>query len=786
MNKKTCFAAYPSMPPALGYVIERAIDDINTGAVVDIIGWKSTSTSGRFIITALCEAINKADIFICDLTELNHNVLFELGYAIAKNKRIWILVDSSISQATENYRKFSTLTTIGYVPYTNSRHIVDAFYKDEPYENIESTIFKDAQAIFQEQKKNELLYLKSSIGTESSIKLSQRINSSIIPQIVDDPSEVPTQTLTWYTEQLHSCKGVIVHFLSSSHNGSKMHNAKNSFVSGLAYGFDKPLLMLAHDPFTPPIDYHDLLKIHRTSDECVSLADKWLKELETVYESRRKATKSYQQDIKAQKELRNISIGDPVAEHESDELDDYFIETSAYNEAINAYQSIFVGRKGSGKTANMLKIASEIKSDARNHVTIIKPVAYELEGVLRVLNLALHAGERGYLIESLWKFLIYTELAKSIYEEIEQIPNFSRDRNENELQEFIEKNKDIILHDFSIRLEKSINSLLQVDGNETAHEQRIKISELLHRDIINNLRRILGIVLEKKEQCVILIDNLDKAWNRGSDFALLSELILSLLRTTNDIERDFYKSSYKRKSVNLSMIIFLRSDIFAYILKNAREPDKIKYFRIAWQDPELLLRVIEKRFMVTTDATSPNDVWTRYFCPKVENLPTRIYITESVLPRPRDIIFLCKEAIAQAVNHGHKMVEENDILGAQKRYSKFALDSLLVENGISVEKLEELLYEFVGSTDIVHYDEIEKAMRKCNIPENKFSDVIDHLCKLTFLGVEVSKNKFDYMYDEEDERKLLVLSRKFLEKTSPAQRRFKINKPFQAYLEITS
>lgn len=285
---------------------------------------------------------------------------------------------------------------------------------------------------------------------------------------------------------------------------------------------------------------------------------------------------------------------------------------------------------------------------------------------------------------------------------------------------------------------------------------------------------------------MILIDNLDKAWNRGSDFALLSELILSLLRTTNDIERDFYKSSYKRKSVNLSMIIFLRSDIFAYILKNAREPDKIKYFRIAWQDPELLLRVIEKRFMVTTDATSPNDVWTRYFCPKVENLPTRIYITESVLPRPRDIIFLCKEAIAQAVNHGHKMVEENDILGAQKRYSKFALDSLLVENGISVEKLEELLYEFVGSTDIVHYDEIEKAMRKCNIPENKFSDVIDHLCKLTFLGVEVSKNKFDYMYDEEDERKLLVLSRKFLEKTSPAQRRFKINKPFQAYLEITS
>src|SRR5690606_26337388 len=131
-----------------------------------------------------------------------------------------------------------------------------AFYKDEPYNDIDSTILKDQYSIFQGQKKNELLYLKSSIVTESSIKLSQRINSSKIPQIVDDPSEVPIQTLTWYTEQLYSCSGVIVHFLSSSHNGSKMHNAKNSFVSGLAYGFGKPLLMLAHDPFDPPIDYH--------------------------------------------------------------------------------------------------------------------------------------------------------------------------------------------------------------------------------------------------------------------------------------------------------------------------------------------------------------------------------------------------------------------------------------------------------------------------------------------------------------------------------------------------
>lgn len=127
-SKVSCFVAYPSMPVSLAETIEEAITKIRQGQVVTIDGWKSTSVGGRFVITTICEAIEQKDMFICDLTMLNHNVLFELGYAIARQKRIWILLNPSIEKSQIDYDKFKLLTTVGYESYTNSMDIEKNFY----------------------------------------------------------------------------------------------------------------------------------------------------------------------------------------------------------------------------------------------------------------------------------------------------------------------------------------------------------------------------------------------------------------------------------------------------------------------------------------------------------------------------------------------------------------------------------------------------------------------------------------------------------------------------------
>jgi len=607
-----------------------------------------------------------------------------------------------------------------------------------------------------------------------------------IPSIVDDPNEVRIQTLSWYAQKVYSAYAVITHFLSPTQTGWRLHNAKNSFVSGLAYGFGKNLLMLAHEPYESPIDYRELLKTHKTGTQCVNLASPWLDEIQRSYLERAISTRKYEEERRAHAELQNITIGDPIAEHESEALLDYFIPIAAYNEALVSKHSIFIGRKGAGKTAILYKLANEIESDSRHHVCIIKPIGYELEGILRMLKQALPKSEKGYLIESFWKFLIYTELAKSVFEALRsKPPYYQQDDAEEKLLEFVEKNATIITPDFSIRLDYVVSKLQNISTLSSADRQRAKISELLHNKVIARSRFMLGKVLQKKNKVAILVDNLDKAWKQRSDLPTLCDLLFGLLGVSRRVSQDFGKSDYWRSQVNLSLIIFLRSDIFAQVIKYARERDKISYSRIAWDDPKVLLSVLEERFLASSLApANPNEVWSRYFCPMVKGIPTREYLAKCIIPRPRDLIYLSKVAISQAVSRRHTKVEEEDILEAQKKYSQYALDSLIVENSIQVEALEALLYEFIGAAEVVTRDEILQKMKACGIPRSKLDEVIELLCDLTFVGREVESGRFEFLYNEEDKLKFQVMARKTTE-THPAKvERFRINEAFHACLEI--
>jgi len=672
------------------------------------------------------------------------------------------------------------------IPYTNSQDIEKAFYTEAPFNDLENTIYKQTiEAVIGTRLSEKLLYLRASIQTEASLRLSRLIEKSSIPVIVDDPNEVRIQTLSWYAEKVRYSSAVIAHFLSETHSGSELHNAKNSFVSGLAYGMGKSILMLAHEPYRSPIDYRDFLKTHDTAAKCESFARKWLKDVEEAYRNTTVVGKEFEQRRKAYSELQNISLGESVAEYENENLKEYFVRTAAYDEALTSKQTLFIGRKGSGKTAILIKLADDIDSDRRNHVCVIKPVGYEAIGIVAMVEQSLQKAEKGYLIESFWKFLIYTELAKSIYESIQSRPtHYQRDKIEEELIQFVENNNSIILPDFSIRLEAAVNRLQKIGGSQSAAQQRIKISELLHEHIIAKLRASLGQTLEKKHKTTILIDNLDKAWNPKEDIIVLCDLLRGLIEVSQRITADFGKSSSLVKSVNLSIIIFLRSDIFEQVLRHAIERDKLSFSRICWSDSEMLIKILEERFMASTEIAAPQDIWSRYFCPNVIGIPTREYITRYILPKPRDLIYLSKTALANAINRRHTIIEEQDILDAQKGYSQYALDSLDAENAVQLQSLLNLLYEFVGANDIIDQNFIIEAMEKCHIHEHQLQDVIDLLCDLTFLGREVEPGLFVFQQNEQDKFKLQTMARRVFERTTDKIQKFKINEPFHSYLEI--
>jgi len=786
--KNKCFFAYPSQTPSHVEIIEEAMEELNNSKVVEVIGWKKIPTTGKSIIIEICKEIDSCSLFLCDLTTLNNNVLFELGFAVARNKRIFSFLDTSIEKAKFDFDKFNLIATIGYSPYCNTRDIVNAFYREEPYNDLQNTVYSQVvEPIIKKQSRRfqSLFYLKSLIATEASLRLTRRIENSKIRHVTDDPQEVRIQPLSWYIEEVTNSFCVIAHLLSHEQKGHRQHNAKISFISGLAFGLGKPLFMLAHEPFDPPIDYKELLKTHDTASRCYEFADQWLNEQEKMYIDTKKDEEIFSQEIKAQSLLAQISIGDYIAEQEQEEISNYFVETSAYKEALNSTNCIFIGRKGSGKSAILYKLQDELTSEKWNYVCLITPVGYELEGLVSMMKQSIPVSEKGFLTESVWKYLVYTELARSIYETLSEKPvYYNLSESESNLINLVEQNSSLIKPDFSIRLEYVVNRVKNIGSNAIAAKQRLKISELLHQEIIRKLRKALGMVLHDKNKVFILIDNLDKNWKQGSDLATLSYFLLGLLSVSRRIYDDFKKNDSWREKVKLSVTIFLRDDIFSYIMKYARERDKISYTRINWDDPLLLLRVIEERFSSNESLSSKSDIWKTYFCPTVGGIETKDFIIQNIIPRPRDIIYVVRTALANAVNHKHKVIEEVDIVDAQKKYSQYALDSLLVENGISLENLENLIYEFIGMSEIVNENEIRSIMKKCLIPLEKEKTMLDFLCDRTFIGREVNSDVFEFQYNNDDSKKYEVMSRKTAESRSDKLKRFKINKAFHSYLEI--
>lgn len=277
-------------------------------------------------------------------------------------------------------------------------------------------------------------------------------------------------------------------------------------------------------------------------------------------------------------------------------------------------------------------------------------------------------------------------------------------------------------------------------------------------------------------------DNLNKTWERGADYRLMSKFLLSLLHTTGRIESQFPKESKGNPSINLSLSIFLRSDIYDVMAANAREPDKIGALSIHWRDPELLVRVLEERYVANNKKASASreSLWDDVFCPEVKGVPTRDYFLWRVLPRPRDIIYLANASLTTAINRRHEIIQEGDITFGESLYSKFALDALLVESEAQGWDLEEVLYEFAGLDSTLEADLLIEILAK--FPSS--SDIKLWLIKTSFLGVEIGDGQFTHVEGENEARRKLLVADRMSNKLGRTKR-YRVHPAFRSYLDIS-
>lgn len=778
------FFAYGSDYSHSGEFIEEAIKQINkSGNYILIESWKPLRIAGKLIISEILNKIESADFLCADLTGLNDNVLFEIGFAIGRKKPVFLIHDTSITSSVTRYNELNLLSTIGYSNYTNTDDIVNGILHHKPHEDnsdIIASIFKTAELLTTDKI---LFYLKSQHTTNYNQFIVNKIEDYGFTYLVDDPEEIKVRSLSWYLSHLLSIPSVLIEFSSTKRSGFELHNSKCALVAGIAYGLDIKTQMIVEEYYETPIDYRELLKKFHNKDTCKVAIEPFFSSLLTTLPKLFANKKVEPKPNRQLTTIQKLQFGEVIAEHESDYLYDYYISTAHDQNLIKTEHNIVVGRKGSGKTATLYYLAQKLARNVHNDVCVIKPINFELDGIISLLSTLDDDFQKGYIIESIWKFLIYSEIARTIYLKIKDKPEYALSTIDNDIITFVGENKEIILTDFSTRIEQELESLHGAQGMANQSEFRLKISNILHDNIIKELKELIVKYYGKKQKLVVLIDNLDKSWRKHSSIDLIGKFILGLLGVIGRISKELKGKGQNIHQFDFHLIIFLRSDIFRYLMRIAREPDKIEYTKLVWDDPEVFFRIINERISVLNEDESitPTYFWRELIVSDYGALPIRDFLIQNIIPRPRDIIYFFTTIKNIAVSRGHTKIEEVDIQKGFKEYSNWLFTSVIVENGITLNQMHNFMYNLMGENVILTKEKIINLMQLSDISTDSNENIeyfIDRLISLTIIGCETKPNHFEFLYDFEVEEKNKTLARKL------GTDRYRIHNAFVPYLEI--
>ncbi|TYP89079.1 hypothetical protein BD833_103236 [Blastococcus xanthinilyticus] len=666
-----------------------------------------------------------------------------------------LLIDNTDTRAIRNWQELGVLSSIGYTGYSgSSEHLSKAFAELRPHERTDK-LWEDLLVAggVRPREPRTIFYLpvgtRGDAGKTLDRTLLARKNLSVNTADEEVQGLAP---LSWYVGQIYSSSAAIVHLRAPSRQRAAVHNARASLFAGMAAGLGLPTLLVAEEGFEPPLDYRDLLYIYPTAKQLGEHATRWLDELPALEGTRAVGRKKLTAELPR--------FGEYVAENEQDALADYFVETGQYEAVLSSTSSVFVGRKGTGKTANMLTAAESLAVDKRNLVTVIKPSGYELEGLVAVLTHLPKREVADYLLDGLWRYMLLTEIASSAVREAEGRPagiatGSDMDRLRTHMEEFA-GGADL---NFALRLERLLDELLPglSDLPEGVEDAQAWLSGRLHGGALADLRAVMGRALRDRQRVALLIDNLDKAWERGADRELQSRMILGLLSAVGRVEKDFRREDAWRAKVNVTLAVFLRADIFDVVRQHAREPDKIKTLQVQWDDQELLARLIEDRYEAHRGGGAiGSELWTDFFCPEVRGMPTRDYLLWRSLPRPRDLVYLCNSCVLTATNRRHNRIEEGDVARAEEDYSRFALDALRVEGSAS-DDLDDVLLEFAGADSAMPLSEV-MALLEGAVSSMTAEEAFSRLLRANFLGIEVRQGEFDYPVTDQGEKKARVLA----------------------------
>lgn len=744
-SERTVFFAYAAEPRELGELIESACEIANRfDNGIEYITWKQNDIVGLDLIEPIRENIEASEYFIADISTFNHNVIYEIGYAIGLGKRVILVRSSKSSVSLEDLNRVGIFDTLGYVQYVSDMDLATKITAI-PSKHVIETNF--------EKNFTQPLYL---VACAKPNEVSQRISSRLKKTKLQFRSFMPTEDIRLSAnsavENVSSSLGVVLEWRKEHEDTEVRHNLRTSFCAGLAHALRIETIIFCPPQSVIPLDFRNsTFPVVRVEDIDDGIAGFVPGVNEAFQQGRRSPAKKTSR-------LSDISLGDPAAENELGDISRYFLRSATYAAAIKGNVRTIVGRKGSGKTALWARIRTYLSGAGKIVIVDLKPEGYQLVRLREEVLEHLTFGQKLHLATAFWEYLLMLEIATKIIDADRKIHTRNPRLTEayQDLAELVSDYNDLGDTDFSERLHKlsvELASDLSSDRNfMTGKFNGAELTNKIYSVDIKTLKDVLFSYLREKDGVWILFDNLDRGWPVHG----LEEVDFVILRSLIDAARKLERS-FAKEEILLRSVVFIRDDIYTELVARTSDFGKEQPQRIDWRDGDQLRELIRLRLADNEGFASDDfeEAWGKIFCPHYRGVETSQYLIERSMMRPRNLLNLINHCRSVAINMQHQIIEERDIEKGADAFSTDLLVELSREMEDVVPKHAKILWDFVRSPQRMGRAELLAILVGAGVEEREIERVVERLMYYGFIGIVIDEEDM-FIYDFNYEINLLL------------------------------
>lgn len=716
------FVAFASEDALLAETVVEAAK-VADGAL-KYLAWTEADGSGSPVKRSVESWIGHSTGVVADISIVNDNVTYEIGFAIGAGKDVRL-----IRHAGKDIREVKEIGLLDGVIYDNYQTRADLVTKltkasarksnwHPPVRNKEQPIYVVAPSkqtatvgwVFNAVKKSARLKFRSfkpwEIGRISAQEMFDHVASSF---------------------------GVVLMWEIGSHPEARKTNQRTAFAYGLARGLEIPVVLFAPERSELPADMADGATyfaaqapidaaLRKLKDEALDAMNEHVEEAQLPFGL-----------------LDALSCGDAAAENEQEQLRRYFLETDDFKSTLDGAANVIVGRKGSGKTAVFLQVRDRTRSNKRNVVVDLNPEGFQLLKLKEMMVSLSGLGARKEFTAAFWEYVVWLEIAYKLLEKDKD--RAARDwelaQRYDALGQLFSDRVDTGIGDFSERLKLLIEIIASrfsaAEQSGSVSTISSKILEMVYGNDIAQVRDAVISYLKLKGVVFFLFDNIDRMRAPGGFDDDDAIIITGLVEAMQELARKFRKAQ-----LEFAWAVFLRSDVYEFLLKSMADYGKLKERRIEWTDREMLKRVLKRRVLSTLKVPESdwNQTWQKLSAPMIDGKPTLDVLVDASLMRPRYLIRALETAKRRALNMGHQRIEEADYKSGLEELGWTVVEDLNRELADIVPRAEYLLFDIGELEGACGLPELRDAISKRTGTPELTERVIDVLLWSGCIGID--------------------------------------------------